>query len=363
MAFLDSLFAPPGLLNPEEQAFVRNQGLLNLAGSLLAASGPSPRPISLGQALGQGLSGMSQATNQATQGVLGNRLLKTKLDEVEMEKKRQKGLLDLVGAPAGLIANDAQGDEMVDRPGTGYLGGKLTPQQFYAGIAGLGGDYTKTGLGAMSAMQTRGEYYVPVQTANGVVFADTRRGRFIDPMTNQEIRDRRIIGSASDPSLQAQIAGGKEAAKTEAEITTKAKLDLPTVEANSKYAIELLDKLKAHPGLSASVGPEGILPKIPGTKQADFITLLEQVQGKQFLEAYQTLKGAGQITEVEGAKAEKAIARMSRAQTEKAFIEAATEFQDVIRAGTDRAKQKAGQSAASQTPKVRRYNPATGKIE
>jgi hypothetical protein len=64
------------------------------------------------------------------------------------------------------------------------------------------------------------------------------------------------------------------------------------------------------------------------------------------LQAYETLRGTGQITEIEGAKATSAITRMRLAQSEKDFVQAAREFQDVIRRGVDRARSKAGVSGA-----------------
>jgi len=58
----------------------------------------------------------------------------------------------------------------------------------------------------------RGEYFVPVQTADGVVAFDARRGVVLDPATNQPIR-RPVVGSASDPDLQRRVSAGKEAGK------------------------------------------------------------------------------------------------------------------------------------------------------
>lgn len=84
------------------------------------------------------------------------------------------------------------------------------------------------------------------------------------------------------------------------------------------------------------------IQKIPGTSAKDFDIRLDQLKGKQFLQAFESLKGGGQITEVEGKKATDAIARMDAAGTEEEFIAAAREFQTIIRQGVARAKQKAG---------------------
>ena len=98
-----------------------------------------------------------------------------------------------------------------------------------------------------------------------------------------------------------------------------------------------------HPGFEQAVGA-GVpgLKYVPGTSVADFNARLAEIQGGAFLEAYNTLKGGGSITEVEGQKATQAITRMSTAQSEAEFKTAARDFQDVLRKGIDRAKAKVG---------------------
>ena len=65
------------------------------------------------------------------------------------------------------------------------------------------------------------------------------------------------------------------------------------------------------------------------------------------MQAYETLKGTGQITEIEGKKATAAITRMNLAQNEKEFIAAAREFQSAIRTGVKNARAKAGKPTAA----------------
>ena len=106
----------------------------------------------------------------------------------------------------------------------------------------------------------------------------------------------------------------------------------------------------AHPGFKAAVGTSSIFPTIPGGKAADFESRLKEIQGGAFLQAYNTLRGGGSITEVEGQKATQAITRMSTAQSEKEFIDAARDFQDVIRAGIARSKTQLSSGASGTTP-------------
>jgi hypothetical protein len=58
------------------------------------------------------------------------------------------------------------------------------------------------------------------------------------------------------------------------------------------------------------------------------------------LEAFEALRGGGSITEKEGEKATAARTRMSLAQSEKEFVTAAREYQDVIKVGVKRAQER-----------------------
>jgi hypothetical protein len=95
-----------------------------------------------------------------------------------------------------------------------------------------------------------------------------------------------------------------------------------------------------HPGFKGAVGTSSMYPLIPGTDAADFQARLDEIKGGAFLEAYNTLRGGGSITETEGNKATAARTRMSTAQTEKEFIDAARDYQDIIRTGIKDAKEK-----------------------
>ena len=119
-------------------------------------------------------------------------------------------------------------------------------------------------------------------------------------------------------------------------------IEFPEVEDNFNSTIGLLKAIKTHPGKGYAVGKSSVMPMVPGTQAFDFKTRLEQMQGKQFLEAYQQLKGGGTITEIEGNKAEAAMARLSRAQTEPAFDGALDEFIGVLETGYNRARKQAG---------------------
>lgn len=181
-------------------------------------------------------------------------------------------------------------------------------------------------------------YYTPVQTAQGVMSFNARTGR-MEPVA---VAGGPVVGSSSDPKLQGDISGAKAAGKIVGEKSATAMVDLPATIQEAEQTITLVDDLLKHPGFKQAVGTSSVfgVQNVPGTDAKAFMTRLDQLKGKQFLQAYQGLKGGGQITEAEGQKATAAISRMDNATTEKEFISASRDFQDVIRNGVQRAKEK-----------------------
>jgi hypothetical protein len=159
----------------------------------------------------------------------------------------------------------------------------------------------------------------------------------------------------TESNAKSTLARASESGKVLGETETKAGLDLPGAEVDALESIRLVDELTKHPGLNLSVGPAGWTPKIPGTRQADFITRLEQLQGRQFMDARQLLKGGGQITDFEGKKAEQGIARMQRAQSADEFKKGAEEYKTAVRAGVAKLRRKAAGGSAESTPQIEEW--------
>lgn len=176
----------------------------------------------------------------------------------------------------------------------------------------------------------------------------------LDPITRQPVGQ-----------IEKNLAGAEQQKKY-GQAQGEAAFDIPRIEQNAEQSLALIDQLKSHPGRQGSTGFfQGRLPAYSGATQ-DFQVLLGQAKGKTFLEAYQTLKGGGQITEVEGAKAEAAIARLDRAQSDEAFMQALADFEEVIRKGLTRARRQAGMLSpvpAQGGGQRLRFNPATGELE
>lgn len=112
-------------------------------------------------------------------------------------------------------------------------------------------------------------------------------------------------------------AQGKEEGKATGEASTA----LPGAEFNLDRMLEDIDRIEKHPGLPKSVGARSYLPSIRGGDAENFEKLMETLKGKAFLTQFEKLRGAGQITEIEGTKATDALMNLSLSQNEKQFRE------------------------------------------
>jgi len=168
------------------------------------------------------------------------------------------------------------------------------------------------------------------------------------------------VALKTKPDIERKVAGAKVEGKSAAESA----VGLPQTIATSEYTMSVLDQMLNHPGLDAATGASSRAdPRnfIPGTDAYNFNVLKDQVQGQTFLQAFESLKGAGQITEVEGNKATNAIARLNTAQSKEEFVKAVDEFKGVISRGLERARAKAAKAGpqAAQQPQ----QPAGGQDE
>lgn len=181
----------------------------------------------------------------------------------------------------------------------------------------------------------------------------------LDPITRQPVGQipKDVAGEAAAQAL------GKEQGTATA--------TLPAAKITAEQTMGNIDQLLADPNLSSVSGVESYLPDMAiGTFSPATLGLrrrVEQLKGSAFLEAYNGLRGGGQITEVEGKKAEQALARLDTAQTDQDFVTALKDFQDAVRTGYAKLAARAGGNAPPITgvpPQVRRrYNPATGQLE
>ena len=104
-----------------------------------------------------------------------------------------------------------------------------------------------------------------------------------------------------------------------------------------------IDNLLGDAALDQALGIEGIFRKPLSDLGLDPDTArvrakVEQLQGGVFLQAFNSLKGGGQITQLEGEKAEQAMARLNTVQDPVAFREAVNELRIITENGIRRLK-------------------------
>jgi len=143
--------------------------------------------------------------------------------------------------------------------------------------------------------------------------------------------------------------------KTKQQILDKAQaeaeLALPDIEDAVTKAISELERLLNDPNLGSLIGnPAGKLTKnIPGQPAADIDSALRQVKGGAFLAAIEKLKGSGAVSGPEGDKAGAAITSLSEMQSVPAFKKEGQIYIDILRKGLQRAREKAGKQAPTNT--------------
>lgn len=152
----------------------------------------------------------------------------------------------------------------------------------------------------------------------------------------------------ADVDFLEKYGSAKDAAQNTLNVIDQMIGDLQVVNGQVKQG-----KRAPHPGFESVIGA-GIpgLRFIPGTQSADFDALVDQIEGGAFLKAYESLKGTGQITEVEGQKATQALTRMRRSSSEVGFIKAAREFEGIVRRGLERAEQRRAKLEGSEAPRA-----------
>jgi len=171
----------------------------------------------------------------------------------------------------------------------------------------------------------------------------------------------------ADPEFQRRMAGAKATGEAIAKGDVAAQQALPKIISRADEGLRIIDEMvgkqevrdksgkviqaatKPHKGFQDAVGATWLPGArfVDGTDAADFMTYFNQIKGSSFLEAFESLKGGGAITEKEGAKATEAINRMSTSQSEGEFVKAARDLQEIIRKGVANAQTRASRSGGA----------------
>ncbi|MEE9345661.1 MAG: hypothetical protein V3U88_08645 [Methylococcales bacterium] len=154
------------------------------------------------------------------------------------------------------------------------------------------------------------------------------------------------VPQTAEQKAQATLAA--EAAKSQAE----ARRGFPKVEQTAQEALANIEALTQHSGMKGVIGApdtlSGLVFKLfgtalPGTAEAGFTARLDQIGGQQFLQAFESLKGGGAISEIEGTKASNAMSRLAKTgQSEESYLQAANELKTIIEKGLANSRTAAG---------------------
>jgi hypothetical protein len=183
------------------------------------------------------------------------------------------------------------------------------------------------------------------------------RGRQLD-LTQRRLE---LDTETSSPEYKRLVSEAQETGKRIAANDVEALDKLPSAIDTARYTLSVLNdlvgdaevrggKLYVPPGgrapaagFSDAVGAGPPLARyIPGTAANSFAARTDQILGRGFLQAFETLRGAGHITQVEGEKGTAAIVRMKLSLSEDEFLIAAKEFKAIVQQGLENASKRLG---------------------
>jgi len=287
------------------------------------------------------------------------------------------------------LASFAENGLLTDETQQAYIMSKLAPN-----IANRMNNQT-----IPSAIQNY-EYYKNLSPTEQLKFTDLQRnkageGSFIDEQG--QIQSIPGYGKAesikagmtqteknkSDLNFKPNIAGQTTKAEQEAKNLVENQNKLPQQEVFIDNQLNVLKRLKTHPGLSSIVGLKsggdilsylGKKEPIAGTEAAGAKALYDQVQGQQFLQALTYLTGKGAVSEIEGTKAQKAVSSLQLSNSEKEFNKNLDIIVNIIEKGKKVLRKQANpqnnininepsNNSINKSVIIRKYNPQTGRIE
>jgi len=175
-----------------------------------------------------------------------------------------------------------------------------------------------------------------------------------DPVVEQRVATSRAVGAQTGKNNAVALEKLPNAIKLSNELVGK--LDALIGDANVVNGQIMYNTAPAK-GFNTAFGPTGIIARAyHSSEAADFQARVKEILGGAFLEAFETLRGGGAITETEGRKATEARTRMSFSQSQGEFITAAREYRkavtDAIAASSTRLKSLQGSAAPTGAPSL-----------
>ncbi|MDX0193245.1 hypothetical protein GOC06_07045 [Sinorhizobium meliloti] len=333
-----------------------SRGLLMAGANMMAAGGPSRDPMNILSVLGSGIAGGVKgydATLSGNQELAAQRLqnqsAQIKLQGSQEFRKQMSAWQDKWGtngtSPEALnelmgiyaAAGDADGvraiQKQVHDATTNEYGLNPIWMTDENGNSVLGqidkkGNFHKVETGGLTAAPGVDK----IDTGTEIVLIDKKSGNVISRTPKD------VAGEAS------QKAAGKVQGESAA--------NLPKVEGAANEMLSSIDSLANDPYLDSMVGAWDARTPDLTEDAARVRSKMDQLGGQTFLQAFNSLRGAGAITEQEGAKAQEAIARLNRAQNEQDYREALNELRGVVQRGIEKYRQIAGVSTDDQSGSV-----------
>lgn len=149
---------------------------------------------------------------------------------------------------------------------------------------------------------------------------------------------RQLLTPEQEREAKAAEAGAVSGAQTAAKADAERAAGAAKVEGQAEDVLRTVTQLKNSPGLPYILGWYSKAPIVPNTAQAAADALAKQIEGQTFLQAFESLKGGGQITEIEGQQAKQAVSRLSRAQSVADYTDALDELVMIANRAVRRAR-------------------------
>jgi len=163
---------------------------------------------------------------------------------------------------------------------------------------------------------------------------------------------RSIYGARREGTLGADIGMGGEAAaavergKAIGQVEGAAIAGAPIDLATADETLRLIEGVRSDPGIEVGTGATSAANIVPGTPGYDFQNRVDQLLSGGFLTAIDQLRGMGALSNAEGQTATRAISRMDTATSKPAFLEALSDYENIVRIGRERAASRVPQPAA-----------------
>jgi hypothetical protein len=400
--------------------FLQSPDALNLSASLLQSSGYSPTPITFGQALGKGITDVRAGQTQQ----LENQYRKALASQAQLQNQQTQQKIDNAKAIQNLIGTPAVPATQVpfrNQPGTGLLGGQISQDQAQKQIAGLlAGENPAAALSLLGAGSKNYTAPISVLDANGkpaLIQVNSLTGEprvipgfiptpksstslSIDPVTGAVTYTQGAAvtpdGLIKDPSKSPSRGGQggtyfdpKTGKAISTETNRQVSLDQQTIGAIDRAKSQLMTTVQDLPQFqSASVrgksffqglgnnylGTNYQLPSTQARGQAQLKTAVEALMKAYqlpstnealnlMLESYSPIPGESpqgySNRLLHGIEELRSIQNQAKSRLANGIPIAEPNAQNAPAIQ----QQAIAQQATAQQPKIRSYNPATGKIE